>query len=95
MARRKRRRLLVPEARSALDQLKADVMNTFTPEQAKFESAQRQQIPLQQDGDNGELTAREAGKVGGPIGGQMVKKLIAMAQMQMMNEQQERDRSNQ
>ncbi|ARU61998.1 hypothetical protein CBW65_14035 [Tumebacillus avium] len=95
MARRKRRRLLVPEARSALDQLKADVMNTITPEQAKFESAQRQQIPLQRDGDNGELTAREAGKVGGPIGGQMVKKLIARAQMQMMNEQQERDRSNQ
>ncbi|TCP53292.1 small acid-soluble spore protein alpha/beta type [Tumebacillus sp. BK434] len=94
MARRKRRRLLVPEARSALDQLKADVMNTMTPEAAKFESAQRQQIPLQKDGDNGELTAREAGKVGGPIGGQMVKKLIAMAQMQMMNEQQQ-DRSNQ
>ncbi|ASS76117.1 hypothetical protein CIG75_14890 [Tumebacillus algifaecis] len=95
MARRKRRRLLVPEARNALDQLKADVMQTMTPEQAKYESAQRQGIALQTDGDNGELTAREAGKVGGPIGGQMVKKMIALAQMQMLNEQQERNRSNQ
>jgi small acid-soluble spore protein D (minor alpha/beta-type SASP) len=87
MARRKRRRLLVPEAREALDQLKADVMNAMTPEQAKFESAKRQQVPLKKDGDNGGLTAREAGKVGGPIGGQMVKKLIALAQMQLVNEQ--------
>ncbi|MBL0388394.1 alpha/beta-type small acid-soluble spore protein [Tumebacillus sp. ITR2] len=82
---RKRRRLLVPGARDALELLKAEVMNT-TPEQAKFKSASEQNIPLT-TGDNGNLTAREAGKVGGPIGGQMVKKLIALAQMQMINEQ--------
>lgn len=86
MARRKRRRLLVPEARVALDRLKSDVMQTVTADAAKFESAKRQNIPLVQ-GNNGNLTAREAGKVGGPIGGQMVKKMIALAQMQMMNEQ--------
>lgn len=85
MARKKRRRLLVPEAREALERLKAEVMNT-TPEEAKFKSAKQQQIPLT-TGDNGNLTAREAGKVGGPIGGQMVKKMIALAQMEMINEQ--------
>jgi small acid-soluble spore protein D (minor alpha/beta-type SASP) len=87
MARRKRRRLLVPGAREALDRLKSDVMDTITPEAAKLESARRQNVPLVAERDNGELTAREAGKVGGPIGGQMVKKMIALAQMQMMNEQ--------
>lgn len=86
MARRNRNRLLVPEARSALDRLKADVMDAASAEQAKYESARQQNVPLA-EGDNGELTARQAGKVGGPIGGQMVKKLIALAQMQMMNEQ--------
>lgn len=86
MARKRKRRLLVPEARDALDRLKSDVMNTMQPEEAKFESARRQNVPLQREGDNGELTARQAGKVGGPIGGQMVKKMIALAQMQMMND---------
>ncbi|MGZ4031215.1 MAG: alpha/beta-type small acid-soluble spore protein [Tumebacillaceae bacterium] len=86
MARRRRRRLLVPEARDALDRLKSDVMNTVTADQAKFESAKRQNVPLQQ-GYNGNLTAKQAGQVGGPIGGQMVKKMIALAQMQLMNEQ--------
>ncbi|MFD2172149.1 small, acid-soluble spore protein, alpha/beta type [Tumebacillus lipolyticus] len=89
MARRKRRRLLVPEAREALDRMKADVMNTMTGDEAVARSAQRQGIRLNQAGDNGELTAREAGKVGGPIGGQMVKKMIALAQMQMMNQQEQ------
>ncbi|KEO83767.1 alpha/beta-type small acid-soluble spore protein [Tumebacillus flagellatus] len=81
----RKRRPLVPGAQDALQQLKAQVMNT-TSEQAKFKSAKEQNIPLT-TGDNGNLTAREAGKVGGPIGGQMVKKLIALAQMQMINEQ--------
>ncbi|HEU4964952.1 MAG TPA: alpha/beta-type small acid-soluble spore protein [Bacilli bacterium] len=85
MARRKRNRLLVPDARDALDRLKGDVMNTMSAEEAKYESARRQNVPLTK-GDNGELTARQAGKVGGPIGGQMVKKMIALAQMQMMND---------
>jgi small acid-soluble spore protein D (minor alpha/beta-type SASP) len=93
MARRNRNRLLVPEARSALDRLKADVMNTATAEQAKFQSARQQNVPLT-EGDNGELTARQAGKVGGPIGGQMVKKMIALAQMEMINEQNQ-NRNNQ
>ncbi|MGB8957313.1 MAG: alpha/beta-type small acid-soluble spore protein [Tumebacillaceae bacterium] len=93
MARRNRNRLLVPEARSALDRLKADVMNTESAEQAKFQSARQQNVPLTQ-GDNGDLTARQAGKVGGPIGGQMVKKMIALAQMQMINEQNQ-NRNNQ
>ncbi len=83
MARRKRK-LLVPEAREALERLKMEVMNAATPEQAKFESARQQNVPLN-NGYNGQLTSEQAGKVGGPIGGQMVKKLIALAQLQMMN----------
>jgi hypothetical protein len=90
---RKQRRLLVPEARDALERLKMDVMGVNAPQDAKFKSAQQQNVPLQQ-GDNGGLTAREAGKVGGPIGGQMVKKLIALAQMQMMNEQNQANNQN-
>ncbi|MCX7570793.1 alpha/beta-type small acid-soluble spore protein [Tumebacillus sp. DT12] len=90
MARNRRRKVLVPEAREALDRLKSEVMNTATAEQAVFESARRQNVPLVQ-GDNSQLTAEQAGKVGGPIGGQMVRKLIALAQMQMMNEQQQQD----
>jgi len=32
---------------------------------------------------NGKLTSEQAGKIGGPIGGQMVKELIKMAQEQL------------
>lgn len=90
MARKRRRRLLVPEARDALERLKMDVMGVTTPEDAIFKAAEQQSVPLQ-PGDNGNLTAREAGKIGGPIGGQMVKKLIALAQMQMINERHQEE----
>jgi small acid-soluble spore protein D (minor alpha/beta-type SASP) len=36
-------------------------------------------VPLQQ-GNNGKLTTVEAGKVGGKIGGSMVREMIRMAQ---------------
>lgn len=82
-------RILVPEARKSLDQLKADVMkaqgykvNTTDPSHVKYEIADELGIPLTK-GDNGKLTSEQAGKIGGPIGGSMVKEMVRMAQEQM------------
>lgn len=80
----KRRKILVPEARNELDQLKAKVVHTHHPEHAKFEAAAETGVPLK-PGYNGRLTAREAGKVGGRLGGNMVKELVRMAQEKMKN----------
>lgn len=57
-------RILVPQARAAMDQF-------------KFEAAQEVGVNLKQ-GYNGDLTARQAGS----IGGQMVKKMIYSYQQQ-------------
>jgi len=75
----RRNKILVPEARKGLDHLKAQVVGTNNPEQAKFEAAAEVGVPLQQ-GYNGKLTAEQAGKVGGRLGGSMVKELVKMAQ---------------
>lgn len=80
-------RILVPEARPALDQLKVDVMKAKGyradhPDEAKFEIAEELGIPLS-NSYNGKLTAEEAGKIGGPIGGNMVKEMIRLAQQQL------------
>lgn len=83
------RRILVPEARENLDILKARVMkekgynvNTTDPNTVKYEIANEQGIPLK-EGYNGQLTSEQAGKVGGPIGGNMVKEMVKMAQQNM------------
>ena len=55
----------VPQARAALDNM-------------KFEIARELGVNLKQ-GDNGELTSREAGSVGG----YMVKRLVQQAEQQM------------
>ena len=78
MARNKNK-ILVPEARQGLDQLKAKVAGTTDPEQAKYEIAEEIGVPLK-EGYNGKLTSEQAGKVGGRLGGNMVKELIKMAQ---------------
>lgn len=82
MARRRRNRILVPEARAGLDELKAKVAGTNDPEKAKFEVAKEVGVPLQ-EGYNGRLTSVEAGKVGGRLGGSMVKELVRMAQQNL------------
>jgi small acid-soluble spore protein D (minor alpha/beta-type SASP) len=74
-----KRKILVPESRVAMDQLKAKVSGTRDPDEAKYEIAKEQGIPLQK-GYNGKLTSEQAGKVGGAIGGNMVKELVKMAQ---------------
>ncbi|WP_028402309.1 alpha/beta-type small acid-soluble spore protein [Ectobacillus panaciterrae] len=78
MAKR-RNRILVPEARKGLNELKARVVNVQSPENAKYEAAEETGVPLK-EGYNGHLTSRQAGMVGGRLGGNMVKELIKMAQ---------------
>jgi len=83
-ARRKRNKILVPEARHGLNQLKAKVAGTKNPEDAKFEVAKEVGVPLM-SGYNGQLTSEQAGKVGGRLGGSMVKELVKMAQENLAN----------
>lgn len=52
------------------------------PNDVKYEVAKEQGIPLK-EGDNGQLTSKQAGKIGGPIGGNMVKEMVKMAQEQL------------
>ena len=86
MGRKNRNKILVPEARENLDQLKAKVSGTNKPEDAALEVAKELGIPLK-EGYNGKLTSEEAGKVGGRIGGSMVKELVRMAQENMKKDQ--------
>ncbi|WP_409253783.1 small, acid-soluble spore protein, alpha/beta type [Bacillus sp. SCS-153A] len=72
-------KLLVPESRSGLNTMKAKIFQQDDPSTVKFEAAKEQGVPLS-NGDNGELSSREAGKVGGKIGGSMVKEMIKMAE---------------
>lgn len=73
----------------SLNELKGSVMkakgydvNQSDPDAVKYEVAQEQNVPLKK-GYNGQLTSEQAGKVGGPIGGNMVKEMVKMAQEQM------------
>ncbi|WP_085993789.1 alpha/beta-type small acid-soluble spore protein [Oceanobacillus senegalensis] len=77
-----KRKILVPEAREGLDQLKAKVTNTIDPKNTKYEIADEQGISLNH-GYNGDIKAKEAGKIGGEIGGNMVKELVSIAKKQM------------
>ncbi len=65
---------LVPEKREAL--------NRFKMECAK-EIGHEQFVKENNDHYKGDLTAAQNGHEGGPIGGQMVKKMIASAEQQM------------
>ncbi|SDK06251.1 alpha/beta-type small acid-soluble spore protein [Sediminibacillus albus] len=78
----RRNKILVPEAREGLDKLKAKVTKANDPSEAKFESAEEQGIQLNQ-GYNGNIKAKDAGRIGGKIGGSMVKEMIEMAKKQM------------
>lgn len=73
----RRRRPLVPQAQNGLDALKAQVANVTNPDQAKYEVAQELHIPLQK-GYNGKLSSHDAGRVGGRLGGSMVKEMVRM-----------------
>lgn len=82
-------RILVPEAREGLNKLKGQVMAEKGypaakehPEQAKYEVADDLGVPLNK-GYNGDMQAKNAGKVGGNIGGQMVREMIQMAEQNL------------
>jgi len=91
--RRSRNRLVVPNASQGVDRFKAEVMkrqgyavNTNRPEDVKYEVARSIGIPLNADG-NGQLTTEQAGKIGGQIGGTMVREMIRMAQQTLLEKQ--------
>ena len=89
----KNNKILVPEARQALNQLKARVMeaqgyglNSAPGEDVKYEIANELGIPINKE-YNGNLTSEQAGKIGGPIGGNMVKEMVKLAQEQLARKQ--------
>ncbi|MFK9092652.1 small, acid-soluble spore protein, alpha/beta type [Bacillus salipaludis] len=82
----RRNKILVPEARRGLDALKAKVVQSARPEDAKFEAADEVGVPLKK-GYNGQLTSEQAGKVGGRLGGSMVRELVKMAQENLSKRQ--------
>lgn len=81
---RKRRRLLI-EGAQAVDRLQTDVMNRelgtsfVNKEDVKVELAKQLDIPYQSRGSNGDLRAEDAGKIGGKMGGLLVKELVRMS----------------
>ncbi|MGP4068927.1 small, acid-soluble spore protein, alpha/beta type [Halobacillus sp. B29] len=79
----RKNKILVPEAQKGLDDLKQRLLKSQTPENAKFEVSEEKGIPLNRY-DNGNLSTRDAGRIGGPIGGQMVKELVRQAQKELM-----------
>ncbi|MFC4617117.1 alpha/beta-type small acid-soluble spore protein [Camelliibacillus cellulosilyticus] len=52
------------------------------PEDVKYEVASSVGIPLKK-GDNGDLAAKDAGKIGGNIGGPMVREMIKLAEQNL------------
>ena len=65
---------LVPDAREALTRFKMECAQ---------EIGHQQFVKENNDHYKGNLTSAQNGHEGGPIGGQMVKKMIAMAESQM------------
>jgi hypothetical protein len=61
---------------------KGYMIDNGNPDAVKYEVAKEQGVPLK-EGYNGHLTSEQAGKVGGPIGGNMVKEMVRMAQEKM------------
>ena len=81
-------KILVPQAEKTLNTLKGEVMSRRgylvdreQPHMVKYEVANNLGIPLQ-EGYNGELKAKDAGAVGGTIGGNMVREMIKQVELQ-------------
>ena len=90
MARRKNRSALVPESRSALDQFKKDVLvkDGLISKDTSFkdinvEVGKEVGVPIT-NVYNGNISTKDAGKVGGQIGGRMVKELVRLAQEELI-----------
>ncbi|HEY0827814.1 MAG TPA: alpha/beta-type small acid-soluble spore protein [Bacilli bacterium] len=89
MSRKRSRRLIVPEAEQSMEIFKGQVMrregymvNPNQPGDVKYSVADAMNIPLKQ-GYNGHLSTESAGKVGGQIGGAMVREMVRMAKQQL------------
>ncbi len=76
----------MPEARKDLDLLKAKVSRSSSSEEAKYEVAREQGIPLNR-GYNGNIKAKDAGRIGGGIGGGMVREMVKKAEEQLKKRQ--------
>ncbi len=88
------RRPLIPGSENALANFKQQVMAQAgyittgdNPDGVKFQVAEQQGISLSPL-YNGELKTREAGKIGGPIGGLMVREMIKIAEEMLSREDQ-------
>lgn len=78
----RKNKLLFPEARREVDQLKANIAKIKEPENAKFETAKELGIPLK-NGYNGNLSSHQAGKIGGKLGGNMVREMVKLAEQSL------------
>lgn len=74
MSRNRSNRVLVPEA--------YDMINKFKMECAK-DIGRLQYVKENNDHYKGDVTAKQNGSEGGPIGGEMVKRMIKMYEQQM------------
>ncbi|MFD1178636.1 alpha/beta-type small acid-soluble spore protein [Paenibacillus puldeungensis] len=93
MAKRKSNRHIVAQATPDFRNFKADVMrregyrvDPQHPDDVKYEVAEAIGIPLKH-GDNGDLTSEKAGKIGGVIGGSMVREMIRLAKQGLADRQ--------
>jgi hypothetical protein len=84
MSRKSRRRIIVPGAEQGLNAFKADIMrregypvNPNRVDEVKYEVAKELGVPLKPN-DNGNLTTKSVGQVGGKIGGTMVREMIRL-----------------
>lgn len=82
-----RRRLLVPEARAAMQQLKVEAIDAVHGRTHHEKQQQETRVvpapERQAQTDGGALTTSEAGRIGGPIGGEMVRKMVALAKAEL------------
>jgi hypothetical protein len=74
MSTNSRSRLLVPEANDAMKRFKMECAS---------EVGHLQYVKENNDHYKGDVSAKTNGLEGGPIGGRMVQKMIAMAESQM------------
>lgn len=89
MPRRRSRQYAYPVSPASIDSFKAQVMRNEgyavdprQPDNVKYEVARTLGVPLR-TGDNGHLRTEDAGRIGGQIGGAMVKEMIRLAQQRL------------
>lgn len=69
-------RLIEPNAKKALEQMKLEIANELGTNDVVIPTSK------------GEATSRQYGFYGGPVGGAMTKKLVEMGERELMNQNQ-------